>query len=236
MIQPPAEYGPPRWRTACLVCSEPITPGRDEPVCSDRCWVEVRHCLRIDELPDGMTRNEQIRCLAKRGCDYAWIGAWYGLAEGTVKNLVYGRQASTKRRRNVRKGRGRLDQTAPPGKTPVLPSTVGPPRKHVRCAVCAGPVETADDAPGPVQPICSETCRAVLSRRLEIDSLPGTLARNEQIGTLVEAGKAVRDIAAWYNLSPTRIRMIAREEAPDAAITNDRGSASTSRGRGWLGR
>lgn len=237
MIEPPAEYGPLRRYTVCIVCTGPITSGGDEPVCTDRCWVEVRHHLRVDELPDQMARNEQIRLLAKRGCRLTWIGAWYGLAQGTVKNLVLGIHppARAKRSSNAKPRAGWLDKPAP-GTAPTLPSVTGPARKHIRCAVCTGPVETPEGATGAIQPICSETCHEILAQRLEVHRIPDGQTRDEEIAILVTVGKNVRDIAAWYNLSPTRIRLIARAEAPDAAMPNDRGSASTSRGRGWLDR
>lgn len=106
---PPIEYGDPRRYTVCIVCDEPIDDGV-EPVCSDTCWVAVRDHLGVDALPDGLTRNEQIQHLAAAGRRLQWIGAWYGLAYGTIKNIVAGVDRPRTRSRMGRLGVGWLDR------------------------------------------------------------------------------------------------------------------------------
>ncbi|WP_102158658.1 hypothetical protein [Zhihengliuella halotolerans] len=103
------EYGPPRRYTVCLVCGGAINEGI-EPVCSDACWNRISEHLRLDELPDGLSRNAQIQQLAAFGRRLSWVGAWFGLSYGTVKNIARGVPRPRTPRQSERLGRGWLDR------------------------------------------------------------------------------------------------------------------------------
>ncbi|MCO1338098.1 hypothetical protein BJH93_04190 [Kocuria polaris] len=235
--KPPLEYGPPRRYLACLVCAGRIEDGA-EPVCSDACWVAVREHVAVDALPDGLNRNEQLVWLVEAGRRLAWVSAWYGLSPGTVKNIARGIDRPEPRPRHGRRGTGEgwLDKPAPGAKKPKRRATkAAPSRRRVQCVVCAEDVHVDESATRTVRAVCSEQCDQALRHRLGIDDLPNDATRDEVIVALVAAGRARRDVAAWYSLSLSRINMIVHADpATRPEARGDTGSSAQSRTRGWL--
>lgn len=87
--RPPIGYGPPPRFSECVVCRRRFEAPR-QLLCSEECRNIVAEHLQIDQVPPGLSRNEQIRKLAARGGRLPWIAAWYGLTYGRIKSIAQG--------------------------------------------------------------------------------------------------------------------------------------------------